>query len=81
LPLSGLLLGGLTTDDPAAIAMFWLLAAPLGYLTTAAFYRTRARRRGVEVSTRSYVRTGLGLLVLLVARGRTLGAPGRQHRP
>jgi hypothetical protein len=66
-PLSVHLPGGLFTANPAAIGVFWLVAAPLGYLATGAFYRARARRRGVGISTTSYVLTGLGLLALLVA--------------
>lgn len=57
--------GGVFTANPAAIAAFWLVAGPLGYLATGAFYWARARRRGVAISPMAYVVTGLGLLLLL----------------
>ena len=65
-PFSGLLfLGGFTTN-PTAVAIFWLIAGPLAYLATAAFYQTRAQRRGVALSTSTYLATGLGLLTVLL---------------
>jgi hypothetical protein len=63
-----------SSANPGAIAVFWLVAAPLGYLATLVFYRARARRRGTGFPTRSFLLTGLALAVLLVAEfaaGRT----------
>ena len=54
-----------TAADAKAILIFWLVAAPLGYLATFVFYRTWARRHGVEFPARSYLLTGLALLMLL----------------
>lgn len=65
-PLNSFFPGGVFTASPLAVAVFWLVAGPLGYLATGAFYRARSRRRGVAVSPLAYVATGLGLLVLLV---------------
>jgi len=58
--------GGMLAFSTTKVAIFWLVAGPLGYLATAVFYRLRARRRGVATSTRAYVLTGLLLFVLLV---------------
>lgn len=58
--------GGLLTGSPTNLAIFWLVAGPLAYLATAAFYWVMARRRGVATSPWSYVATGLGLFALLV---------------
>ncbi len=64
-PLNSFFPGGVFTASPAAVATFWLVAGPLGYLATGAFYWARSRRRGVAISPVTYVATGLGLLVLL----------------
>lgn len=66
-PLNSFFPGGVFTASPAAVATFWLVAGPLGYLATGAFYWARLRRRGVAISPVAYVATGLGLLVLLAA--------------
>jgi hypothetical protein len=60
------ILGGIFTANAALIAIYWLVALPLGYLATALYYRLRARRRGVGGRAWPYVATGIGLLAVLV---------------
>jgi hypothetical protein len=52
--------------NPAAVAIFWLVAGPLGYLATGGFYWAWSRRHAVAMSPLAYVVTGLGLVALLV---------------
>ncbi len=47
--------------------LFWLLLAPLGYLTCAVWYRRRAQRLGVSFRWERWVVAGLGLFALLQA--------------
>ncbi|HKS52544.1 MAG TPA: hypothetical protein VJS67_11815 [Pseudonocardiaceae bacterium] len=65
-PVNNFFPGGVFTGHPAGVAIFWLVAGPLGYLATGAFYWARARCRGVAISPTAYIVTGLALLALLV---------------
>lgn len=47
--------------------LFWLVAAPLGYLVCALWYHRRAQRRGLAPRWRSYVGVGLGLFGFVAA--------------
>jgi hypothetical protein len=62
------------TDNPARVAVFWVVALPLGFLLVTLYYGMRARRRGVEVSLNAFLLVGLsvfGLLVLASLAGAT----------
>ena len=48
------------------VATYWLIAIPLGYLATAAWYSLRGHRRGVTTSTGAYVAAGVGFLVIVM---------------
>jgi hypothetical protein len=61
--------------NPGKIAVFWLVAAPLGYLAILAFYRARGHRGGSVFPTRVYLMTGLGLAALLAANFLAQRAP------
>jgi hypothetical protein len=71
--IRGVTTGGQFLADPAALSLYWLIAIPLGYVATVAFYRYHARRSGVASRLRPYVATGLALLaaLLLLAGGAT----------
>jgi hypothetical protein len=72
--IRGVTTGGQFLADAAALSLYWLVAIPLGYVATVAFYRYHARRSGVASSSlRPYIATGLALLaaLLLLAGGAT----------
>jgi hypothetical protein len=50
---------------PLASYAFWFLGAPLVFAMTAVWYRWRVRRVGMRVAWRSFIATGLGVLLLL----------------
>src|SRR5437660_7214311 len=52
---AGLDLGGIFNDHAWGIAMFWLIAVPLGYIVTATYYRLQARHTGVQGRIWPYV--------------------------
>jgi hypothetical protein len=47
--------------------LFWLVAAPLGYLICAFWYHRRAQRLGLAPRWRSYVAVGLALFLFVAA--------------
>ena len=59
-------LGGGVGRNPSHAVLFWLISIPIGYLATVVFALFRARRRGVGVTPKAFVATGLGLFALLV---------------
>jgi hypothetical protein len=58
-------LGGMGTSNAEHIAVFWIIAMPLGYAITAGYYLWHARRRGVATSWQPYVGTGIVLFALI----------------
>jgi hypothetical protein len=59
-------LGGLLSPHATGAGLYWLIAIPLGYLLTAAYFVWRARRRGVVVSWRTWALTGFALFAFVV---------------
>lgn len=57
------------TLSPLRLAVYWVVAVPVGYLVIAGFYRLQARRQGVAHCGRAYVLTGLVFFVLLCRIG------------
>jgi len=47
------------------VSLYWLIAAPLGYLVCVRYYRRRAERTGVAGAIWPWVATGLGLFALM----------------
>jgi hypothetical protein len=76
---SSYLPGGALTKSPHAAALYWLIALPLAYVVIFAWYRLRARRRGIATSPVAYVVTGLALLAALVAS--SVGTANLLHLP
>ena len=64
--LDGLLGGWFLPDFGRWVAVYWLVALPLGYLATAAYFRRRARRTGVASRPGPLVLTGVLLLAMFV---------------
>jgi hypothetical protein len=64
--LDGVLGGWFLSDFGRWVAVYWLVALPLGYFTTAAYFRRRARRTGLASRPGPLVLTGVLLLAMLV---------------
>jgi hypothetical protein len=58
--------GGFFLRDPGLVSWYWLLGLPFGYVVTVAYYRWRARRKGIASPVLPYVITGVALLGILI---------------
>ncbi len=73
--------GAYLLANPALVSLFWLIALPLGYVATVAYYRHRARRQGIASPVRAYVLVGLALLALLALILASIPLAGRLVLP
>jgi hypothetical protein len=64
--LDGVLGGWFLPRSGRWVAVYWLVALPVGYLATATYFRRRARRTGVASRPGPLVLTGVLLLAVLV---------------
>lgn len=64
--------------DGAAVAIFWLIAAPAGWLVVSRHYRDRALALGAGPPARPYITTGVALVAACFLLGGIGGATGAE---